>query len=109
MAGHSHPVGEFLAPDVPSLPTAPLLEQAVLDKDGYGTLPGLPFRHAFARYDAGIWRSPLDVARMLRGVYAGLLERAGLRPPAETGLTTQSGPYCLLVARTWMLAVPRSR
>lgn len=98
-----------LAPEVPSLPVAPLLAQAVLDREGMGTLPGFPFRHAFARIEQDAWRSSGDAARSVHRIYAALLERAGMRQPAGSGLIPQSGPYCLLVDRTWMLLVPRSK
>ena len=98
-----------LGPDVPTLPTGPLLARAETDSDGLGVLPAFPFCHAFARIDAGIWRSPLTAAEVLKDLYASLLVRADMQPPAPSGLTMQSCPYCLLVDRTWMLLVPRSR
>ena len=35
--------------------------------------------------------------------------RSGLRPPSGRGADLQSGPYCLLATREWLLLVPRSR
>jgi ATP adenylyltransferase len=56
------------------------------------TIPGLPLRHAFARADA---RDPQSLL-------------ARYREMRET-LALEAGPYNLLVARDWMLTVPRSR
>jgi sulfate adenylyltransferase (ADP) / ATP adenylyltransferase len=38
-----------------------------------------------------------------------MLSRAGMTPPPLTGSARQSLPYCLIVTRSWMLLVPRSR
>jgi ATP adenylyltransferase len=98
-----------LAPDVPDLPTEPLLARAQTAPDGFGTLPDFPFRHVFARIDADLWNSPPAAAKALHKLYVTMLEHAGMSPPKPRELTLQSGPYCLLLTRTWMLLVPRSR
>ena len=38
-----------------------------------------------------------------------MLRRVGMTAPDREGLQRQSGPYCLIVTRDWMLLVPRSR
>jgi len=93
----------------PAVPVEPLLAAAVLDVDGFGTVPAFPFQHSFARLKPDLWKSPAEAARLSSIIYGQMLERVGMTPPAAEGLTRQSRPYCLLVARSWMLLVPRSR
>lgn len=64
----------------------------------------LPFRHAFAPVgmEAG------DAAR-LHEAYRALLVQAGIQALRHPDGERQSGSYNLLVAREWMLLVPRSR
>jgi ATP adenylyltransferase len=70
-----------------SIPMDALLER---DQDR------LPFRHAFARLEAGHLTDPARA----RATYQRLLREAGVEPPK---------PYNLLVTHEWMLVVPRSR
>jgi ATP adenylyltransferase len=60
----------------------------------------LPFRHAFARIESQ------PTAPAAHALYCELLEQCGIT--ALQG-QIQSGPYNLLVRRSWMLAVPRSQ
>lgn len=95
-----------LAPAGPAVPIEPLLER-VGAHGGGAAVPGFGFRHAFGRLDAA---APGDAAALAAyRLYASLLQRAGLRPPAGAGDGRQSGPYCLLATREWLLLVPRSR
>jgi ATP adenylyltransferase len=49
-------------------------------------------------------------ARAAWETYRALLAHVGLRAPTGAGSPeAQSGPYCLLATREWMLVVPRSR
>lgn len=64
---------------------------------------GLPFRHAFARI------APQATAPALHAVYRELLYRCGISAVAATEGEYQSAPYNLLLRRSWMLVVPRSR
>ena len=98
-----------LASTGPSVPVEPLLAEARIDGTGIGTVPAFPFLHSFARLAPDLWRSPAEAARTGGLLYGQMLERVGMAPPAAEGLTRQSRPYCLLVARNWMLLVPRSR
>ena len=98
-----------LAPGGPAVPVEPLLASAQADHTGIGTVPAFPFRHAFVRLDPDLRRSPAQAAARTFELYARLLDRVGIKPPALAGLVRQSGPYCLLVTRRWMLLVPRSR
>ncbi|WP_206956442.1 ATP adenylyltransferase family protein [Trinickia acidisoli] len=93
-----------------SLPLAPLIETATFD-GAVGTLPALPFRHAFARLAPA---SPEHAAAQALGRYRMLLDAFALRTVAagdhahRTHHVHQSAPYNLLVTRHWMLIVPRS-
>ncbi len=98
-----------LADEGPDVPVAPLLSVAVTVSDGFGTVPDFHFRHAFTRLDPGITASPERAAEESFGLYGRMLRHLGMRPPEEDIRVRQSGPYCLLVTRTWMLLVPRSR
>ena len=65
--------------------------------------PGLTFRHAFSRI------APQPSAAILHAVYRELLHRCGISAVAPAEGEFQSAPYNLLVRRSWMLVVPRSR
>jgi ATP adenylyltransferase len=97
-----------LAPGGPQIPVEPLLAAAEF-KGEFGTIPGFPFMHVFARLESDYAGSPEDAAEKTFGLYRGMLKRVGMKAPIGDGLQMQSGPYCLLVTREWMLLVPRSR
>lgn len=96
-----------LAPGGPSVPIDPLLAQAAAS--GEPAIPAFPFLNAFARLDPGKQGALPDAAREAYDIYCSMLKQLGMRPPAPSGLTRQSMPYCLLATREWMLIVPRSR
>ncbi|HAX74457.1 MAG TPA: phosphorylase [Cyanobacteria bacterium UBA11372] len=91
-----------LVPNGVQIPIAPLLEKAEF-KDSIGTIPGLPFRHAFVQFDSNWMQSPLSAAEVTLECYRSLLETLGL----NNG--DQPGAYNLLATRKWMLIVPRSQ
>ena len=95
-----------LAPQGPPVPIEPLLAQ-VREAAGSATIPGFDFSHAFAVLGAAA--SGRAAAREAFKCYASMLEQVGLRPPSGSGTDLQSGPYCLIVTREWLLLVPRSR
>ena len=97
-----------LAPEGPQVPIEPLMTAAEFDGT-LGTLPAFPFRHVFALIDPVIAGSTAGAAENSFELYCAMLRRAGMTPPGREGLQRQSGPYCLLVTREWMLLVPRSR
>ena len=72
-----------------------------------GTVPGLPFLHAFARLELAPAASR-HAAQAAFDCYRALLEATGLRAIEVDGELHQSAPYNLLVTRRWMLLVPRS-
>ncbi|MDA8240158.1 MAG: hypothetical protein M0Z67_07280 [Nitrospiraceae bacterium] len=94
-----------LAPEGPAVPLEPLLCGAQF-KGKMGTLPGLPFLHVFAR--SGTAGSTKAAAEKTFRLYADMLRHVGMKGPSGYGPKKQSGPYCLLVTREWMLLVPRS-
>ncbi len=105
-----------LAAQGPAIPIESALDP-VHRAAGVARLPTLPFRHAFA------WRDPTavpasepkrtcdPVAEAARCVplYRALLAAIGVGAIDRDGRLFQSAPYSLLVAREWMLAVPRTR
>ncbi len=96
-----------LAPEGPAIPMEPLLSP--LPMGLIGTVPGFPFLHSFARLDLDLVTKPGKAAQKTFEVYDGMLKSLGMASPSASGKTFQSGPYCLLVTRQWMLLVPRSR
>ncbi len=87
-----------------SLPIAALIEAATFDGP-VGTLPGLPFEHAFARL-APV--PPEQAAPQALDRYRLLLDAVGLRTVHVDGRMHHCCPYNLLVTPRWMLLVPRS-
>lgn len=86
-----------------ALPVEPLLAAARF-ANGIGIVPGLPFRHAFARIDL----MAEGAAQRAVDCYRTLLAAAGIAVRDVDGVTLQGAPYNLLVRRGWMLVVPRS-
>lgn len=97
-----------LTPERPRIPIEPLLH-ASGPMTVPGVLPVLPFRHAFVRLRYGLPEKPREAALETFDLYAALLDVVGMATPGASILPRQSGPYCLLVTRQWMLLVPRSR
>ena len=87
-----------------ALPIGPLIDAATFD-DSIGTLPGLPFRHAFTRLGP---QSPASAAVQALQRYRTLLDAVGVGAMEVDGHAHQSAPYNLLVTPEWMLLVPRS-
>lgn len=98
-----------LAPEGPPVPIQPLLDQAAVDGAGRGTIPAFPFRNAFMRIPAEIWKTPVEAARWTEGTYGQMLEQVGMEPPSPKETKRQSHPYCFLVTREWLLLVPRAK
>jgi ATP adenylyltransferase len=97
-----------LAPEGPQVPVEPLFTAAEF-KEGMGQIKGFPFLHVFVRLDADTVKSAGEGAEKILGLYCDMLRYAGLEAPSGERREKQSGPYCLLVTREWMLLVPRSR
>jgi ATP adenylyltransferase len=69
--------------------------------------PDLPFTHAYGRLSVSPAEAPLRAASQGLDVYRRLLLLLGISGMQREGESRQSAPYNLLVARDWMLAVPR--
>ncbi len=97
-----------LAPEGPRIPVEPLLEEARF-KGKLGMVSGLPFLHAFIRFDADVHSVCRAGAEKIFTYYCKMLRHVGMKAPSANRRERQSGPYCLIVTREWMLLVPRSR
>ncbi|HEU4683127.1 MAG TPA: hypothetical protein VFS39_01315 [Nitrospira sp.] len=96
---------ESMAP----LPIDTLLRFARPAEGMIGTVPRLPFRHAYAPMDRD-WTNPeKDSGASLHACYRKLLRAAGLSVDASAGSHAPTEPYNLLMTRQWILIVPRSR
>ena len=91
----------------PSVPIESVLESACMDDAIDGTVPGLPFRHAFAHLELASADSG-HAAQAAFDCYHALLGAIGLRAIEVNGELHTSAPYNLLVAPRWILLVPRS-
>jgi len=70
----------------------------------------LPFEHAFALLEPGLFDDPARAAERMQELYAAQTAAIGVvRDTAANDPARQSSPYNLLVTRRWMLAVPRSQ
>ncbi len=96
-----------LAPKGPAIPIEPLFDRAPIS--GSGTIPAFSFAHSFTRLEPGLMTTPGEMAQRTFELYATMLKGLGMASPSPRGTTLQSGPYCLIVTREWMLLVPRSR
>jgi ATP adenylyltransferase len=97
-----------LAPEGQQIPIEPLFAAAVFDGE-LGRIPGLPFLHVVVRLDPHIMKSPLHAAEKTYRLYGDMLRHVKMKAPVSGRKERQSAPYCLLVAREWMLLVPRSQ
>ncbi|MEW5890275.1 MAG: phosphorylase [Pseudomonadota bacterium] len=88
------------------VPMAALFPEA---GEGLRSVPGLPFRHAFARLPSGLWSDPAVAAGELQALYRAGLERLDIPGVERDGARWQSHPYNLLLTRRWLLLVPRAR
>lgn len=109
-ASQSHKHLQLLALDdsMAPLPIDSLLRFAQAD-GMVGSVPRLPFRHAYAPMDRD-WTNPeKDSGASLHACYRKLLQAAGLSVDASVGSQALTEPYNLLMTRRWILLVPRSR
>jgi ATP adenylyltransferase len=97
-----------LARGGPAVPIEPLLD-AVQGASGPCSLPAFAFRHAFSRVDPDWFDDAALASRKLHALYLALLSEAGAGVVEHAGGVRRCGPYNLVLARRWMLLVPRSR
>lgn len=86
-----------LAPNGTKLPIEPLLSSASF-QGSVGTIPRLPFVHAFTRLNPDWVKSPIEGGIATLQHYHDSLAAVGLR---------DGGAYNLLATREWMLIIPR--
>lgn len=89
----------------PPVPIESVLESACME-GLVGTVPGLPFLHAFGPLNL-VPVALEHAAHAALDCYHALLEATGLRAIDVNGEWHQSAPYNLLVTRRWMLLIPR--
>jgi len=94
-----------LMPGGPPVPLEPSILAAETCVKGLHA-PCLPFRHGLAQIPWSDGASPAELARASWQQYRQLLGALGL---VHSNGETEPAPYNLLVARKWMLLVPRSR
>lgn len=102
-ASQRHRHFQLVPPLVAGAATTPLddaLESVRFDA-AVGSVPGLPFLHAFAWLRDLGELATVDAAGALAALYRELARAFGCEKPGR--------PYNLLVTRDWMLFVPRSR
>ncbi len=97
-----------LAHDGPEVPIQPLLPFTGT-ADQPESIPAFPFLHSFSRFRIESGTPVHDAAARLFSIYSRMLTHVNMEPPAASGLTRQSLPYCFLMMKEWMLLVPRSR
>lgn len=92
----------------PRLPIEPLLRFVNMG-GATGTVPRLPFLHAYAPMDPG-WTDPEKYSgASFLACYRALLRATGLSVDATAGSHAPTAPYNLLATRRWLLLVPRSQ
>lgn len=69
----------------------------------------LPFEHAFAGLDPDAWKRPAAAAGASLATYLQMMKAVGCLDAQSEAARRQRRPYNLLVTRSWMLLVPRSR
>ncbi len=97
-----------LAPEGPAIPIESLLATAKF-KGVLGAIPAFSFLHRFVRLDEGVMSDRLSGAEKIFASYCEMLRSVGMKAPTVRRGGRQSGPYCLIITRRWMLLVPRSR
>jgi len=96
-----------LAPNqTESIPIAPLFTSAVFEGD-IGTIPDLPFRHGFYRFDNDLINSPNHAAQITFEIYHKLLK--AVNSNSDDTQNNYSIAYNFLATREWMFIVPRSQ
>lgn len=97
-----------LAEQGPPVPIQPLVDE--IGASGVITrLRPFGFRHCFARLELDDSGHPRQPAEQCYALYRGMLSELGMSVPRDDETVKQSGPYCLVVTRQWMLLAPRSR
>lgn len=97
-----------LAEQGPPVPIQPLVDE-IRDTGRITRLRSFGFRHCFARLELDNSGFPRNPEEQCYALYRTMLSELGMSVPREAETVRQSGPYCLVVTRQWMLLVPRSQ
>lgn len=97
-----------LAEQGPPVPIQPLVDE-IRETGRITRLRSFGFRHCFARLELDGSGFPRKPEEQCYALYREMLSELGMSAPREAEPVRQSGPYCLVVTRQWMLLVPRSR
>lgn len=89
----------------PRVPIEPLLAGMTSS----GTIPRLPYLHAYAPMDPKWLHAGRENADALRNCYRSLLDAVNMPVEPAFGGLERTGPYNLLATRRWLLLVPRIR
>jgi ATP adenylyltransferase len=97
-----------LADQGPAVPIQPLADE-IRETGKITRLRSFGFHHCFARLELDSSGFPRQPAEQCLALYRTMLADLGMSVPRADETVRQSGPYCLLVTRQWMLLVPRRR
>ena len=97
-----------LAEQGPAVPIQPLVYE-VRASGKITRLRSFDFRHCFTRLELDDSGFPLQPEKQCYFLYRNMLSELGMSVPREGETVKQSGPYCLVVTRQWMLIAPRSQ
>lgn len=97
-----------LAEQGPPVPIQPLVDE-IMDTGRITRLRSFRFRHCFVKLELDNSGFPSSPEEQCFDFYRSMLSELGMSVPRETETVRQSGPYCLVVTRQWMLLVPRSQ
>jgi sulfate adenylyltransferase (ADP) / ATP adenylyltransferase len=86
------------------IPIEPLIAQAQFH-DSIGTIPRLPFLHAFAKLNRDWINTPIEAGIATWQIYQKLLKAVKLEPGSNA--ITPTIAYNLLATRDWLMVVPR--
>ena len=89
----------------PRVPIEPLLAGATSS----GTIPGLPYLHAYAPMNPQWLHAGREGVDALRSCYRSLLDAVHMPVESAIGGLERTGPYNLLATRRWLLLVPRTK
>jgi ATP adenylyltransferase len=97
-----------LAEQGPPVPIQPLVDE-IRDPGRITRLRSFGFRHCFVRLELDNSGFPRQPEEQCYALYRAMLSELGMSVPREGETVMQSGPYCLVVTRQWMLLAPRSQ
>jgi sulfate adenylyltransferase (ADP) / ATP adenylyltransferase len=101
------PIAPQLTPQSVKVPVESVLANAEF-KDEIGTIPDLPYVHAFVRLNLRDL-PPLEAATRSLTVYFKMLHAVGICADSTPNSIRQTAPYNLLATQDWMLLIPRSQ